>query len=311
MRIAIYGVGGIGGYFGGRLAQAGHEVVFIARGATLEALRRQGLRLESPKGDLHLPQVAASDDPVAVGPVDLVMVAVKAWQVAEVAEKIRPLLGPRTVVLPLQNGVEAPYQLAETLGRERVLGGLAKIISYIVAPGHIRHLGAEPYIALGELDNRPSERAERIRATLEEAGIVARIPQDIVAALWLKFLFVAAWGGVGAATRAPVGVLRRLPETRELLEQAMSEIATLAAARGVSLPADAVASSMNFVDALPDDSTTSLQRDITEGRPSELEAWSGAVVHLGREAGVATPVNGTLYRCLLPLELRARGQLGF
>lgn len=307
MRIAVFGAGAVGGYFGGRLAQAGEEVIFIARGEHLQAMRRQGLQVESILGDFHLYPVQATDDPAQVGPVDVVLVGVKAWQVPEAARAMRPLVGPESFVVPLQNGVEAPDQLAAVLGPEHVLGGLCKIFSARVGPGRIRHAGAEPYIAFGELDNRPSERAERLRQAFLRAGVKAEVPPDIQAAMWEKFLFIASLGGVGAVTRAPVGVLRSLPQTRQMLLQAMEEIVAVAQARGIALAGDAVDRAMAFVDSLPPGATASMQRDILEGRPSELEAQNGAVVRLGREVGVATPLHTFLYHSLLPQERRARG----
>lgn len=311
MRIAIFGAGGVGGYFGGRLAQSGHEVVFIARGEHLRALRSRGLRVDSVKGDFILPTVAASDRPAEVGAVDVVILAVKTWQVQQAAQAMRPLVGDDTVVLPLMNGVEAPSQLAEVLGPSHVLGGLAKIISLIAGPGHIRHLGAEPYIALGELDDRRSERVDKLRQALADAGIMVETPADFHAALWGKFLFVVSWGGPGAVTRAPIGVLRSVPQTRGMLEQAMDEVLAVARARRIILADDIVAQTMAFIDSLPPSGTTSLQRDIAEGRPSELDAWNGAVVRLGAQAGVTTPLHGFIYASLLPQESRARGSLAF
>jgi len=262
MRIAVFGTGAVGGYFGGRLVQAGEDVVFIARGENLKALRTQGLRVDSMKGNFVLQWVKASDDPAQVGVVDVVLVGVKAWQVLEAARAMRPLVGSETFVVPLQNGVEAPSQLAAVLGSQHVLGGLAKIISFIAGPGHIRHLGAEPYVAFGELDNRVSERGERLRQAFLRAGVRVEIPPDIQAALWDKFLFVVSLGGVGAVTRAPIGVMRSVPETRQILEQAMREIFNVARARGITLPQDIIGKTMAFVDSLPPIGTTSLQRDI-------------------------------------------------
>jgi 2-dehydropantoate 2-reductase len=311
MRIAVFGTGAVGGYFGGRLAQAGEDVVFIARGENLKALRIQGLRVDSLKGDFVLQPVKATDDPAQVGVVDLVLLGVKAWQVTEAAQAIRPMIGSETFVVPLQNGVEAPSQLAAVLGSQHVLGGLAKIISFVVEPGHIRHSGAEPYVAFGELDNRFSERVERLRQAFVGAGVRVEIPPDIQAALWDKFLFVVSLGGVGAVTRSPIGVLRSIPETRQILEQAMYEIFTVAQARKIALQDDLISKTMVFVDSLPPSGTTSLQRDIMGGKPSELSAWNGAVVRLGQEVGVVTPLHTFIYNSLLPLELRARGQLQF
>ncbi len=311
MRVAIFGTGGVGGYFGGRLAQTGAEVIFIARGDHLEALRDRGLRVESLKGDFVVHPAQATDDPAQVGVVDAVLVGVKAWQVSEAAQAIRPMVGPQTFVVPLQNGVEAPGQLAAVLGAQHVLGGLCSIISFIAGPAHVRHTGAEPSIAFGELNNRPSERAERLRQAFAQAHVKVEIPPDIQVAMWEKFLFIASWGGVGAVTRAPVGVVRRLPETREMMAEAMREILRVGQARQIALSDDSMRKAVAFIDNLQPGSTASMQRDVMEGRPSELESQNGAVVRLGRETGVPTPVHSFLYRSLLPSELRARGELQF
>lgn len=312
MRIAVFGTGGVGGYFGGRLAQAGEEVIFIARGEHLRAMREHGLRVDSIKGDFVLQPVQATDNPAEVGPVDAILVGVKAWDVPQAAQLMRPMVGPETFVVPLENGVEAPDQLAEALGREHVLGGLCKIISAIVAPGHIRHAGIDPYIAFGELDGRKSERAERLRQAFARAiGVIAEIPDDIQVAMWEKFVFIAAISGVGAVTRAPAGVIRSLPETRQMLEQAMREILAVARARGVALSDEVVSQTMAFIDAMPAGGTASMQRDIIAGRPSELDYQNGTVARLGRELGVPTPVNAFIYASLLPQELRARGKVEF
>ncbi len=312
MRIAVFGTGAVGGYFGGRLAQAGEEVIFIARGEHLQALRSHGLQVDSIKGDFVVQPVQAADDPAQVGVVDTVLVGVKAWQVSEAAQAMRPMVGPDTFVVPLQNGVEAPAQLAAVLGAQHVLGGLCKIISFILGPGHIRHAGIEPYVAFGEPDNQASERAERLRQAFARAvGVTVEIPPDIQAAMWDKFLFIASFSGVGAVTRAPAGILQSVPETRQLLEQAMREIFAVARAREIALAGDIVGQTMAAVDGLPPDATASMQRDIMEGRPSELASQNGAVVRLGQEAGVATPLHRFIYHSLLPLELRARGQVQF
>ncbi|AHG92332.1 2-dehydropantoate 2-reductase (plasmid) [Gemmatirosa kalamazoonensis] len=310
MRFAVVGVGGIGGYFGGRLALAGEDVAFVARGAHLAALRERGLAVESVRGDFALPSVMATDDPVAVGPVDVVLVGVKTWQLGDVAATMGPMLGPETVVIPFQNGVEAADVLGATVGRQRVLLGTARIFSFIDGPGRIRHLGGPASLAFGETDGGSSPRVERIRAAMERAGITVERPADMRVELWEKFLFVVSLGGVGAVARVPVGVLRAVPETRALLRRAMTEIGEVARASGVTLPGDAIDRAMTFVDAQPAGATTSLQRDLADGRPSELEAWNGAVVRLGARAGVATPLHEFLYHALLPTELRSRGELG-
>ena len=305
-RVAVIGAGALGGYFGGRLAAAGENVVFIVRGAHLGALRATGLRVESPNGDFVVPDVDATDDPATAGPVDLVVVAVKAWQVPEVAKAIEPLMHDTTVILPLQNGVEAPGQLAAVHGEQRVLTGMCRIVSMLVEPGHIRHLGVEPCVVLGELDGRQTPRAANIVSLFEKAGVGSKNPSDIWSAIWEKFLFIASFGGVGAVTRAPAEVMRGMPETRNLLESAMGEIYQLAQAKGVSLRDDAVARSLAFLDGMPPDATASMQRDIMEGRPSELESQNGAVVRLGEASGVPTPVHEFIYHALLPMETLAR-----
>jgi len=312
MRITVFGAGSVGGYFGGRLAQAGEDVVFIARGDHLGAIQTRGLRVDSIAGDFMIDPANATDDPSETGIVDLVLVGVNAWQLPAAAEAMRPMIGAETFVVPLANGVEAPSQLVDALGAKHVLGGLCRIMSARVAPGHIRHSGMSPVIIFGELDGGPSERAERLRQAFQHAqGVVASIAPDIRVALWEKFLFIAALSGVGALTRAPVGVLRSVPETRCLLQASMQEILAVAQALGIALPPEKVAETMSFVDDLPPSGTASMQRDVMAGRPSELESQSGAVVRLGRKAGVDTPIHGVIYRGLLPQELRARDRLEF
>ena len=312
MRIAIIGTGAVGGYFGGRLAQAGEDVIFIARGEHLQAMLDNGLRVDSIKGDFVVQPIHVTDDPKQVGTVDVILVGVKAWQVPEAAQAIRPMAGPQTFVVPLQNGVEAPSQLASTLGHKHVLGGLCGLISYVVEPGHICHAGADPFIKFGELDNHPSERAERLRIAFDGTiGVTAEIPSDIHVAMWQTFMFVTAWSGLGAVTRSPVGIFRSLPETRQILEQIMQEIYKVAQAHKIRLSIDAIKKTMDFFDGLPQEGTASMQRDIMNGRPSELDMQNGAVVRLGQEVGIDTPVNSFIYHSLLPMERRARGQIQF
>lgn len=309
MRVAVVGAGGVGGYFGGRLAQSGVEVIFIARGAHLHAIRDQGLHIQSPLGDFVLSPAQATDNPTQVGPVDVVLVGVKTWQIPAAIDTIRPLLDPETGVIPLLNGVEAADQLAAALGRNHVLGGLCKIFAFITEPGHIRHAGIDPSILFGELDNRSSPRARKLYQTFLAAGVRATIPTDIHVALWEKFLFGASTSGLGAVTRAPMNVLRELSTTRQMLEEAMHEILAVAHARSIALPSSSVSEAMALVDSLPVGTTASMQRDIMAGRPSELEAQNGAVTRLGGEAGVATPLHSFIYTSLLPQELYARGPL--
>ncbi len=292
--------------FGAQLAISGEDVVFIARGDHLAAIREHGLVVETDDGELVVRPASATSDPSEVGPVDVVLLGVKTWQVEGAARAMGPLLGPETFVVPLQNGVEAAGQLDRVLGPDRVVGGLCATFSWIAAPGRIRSLGQVNSLRFGELDRRPSARTERLREAFERAGVRATIPPDIDVSLWEKLLIVVSFGGVGAVTRVPVGVIRAMPETRRLIERGMEEIFAVGRARGVALPDGAVEKGMAFVDSLDPSGTTSLQRDIADGRPSELEAWNGVVVRLGREAGIPTPVHEFLYASLLPLERRAR-----
>ena len=311
MRIAIFGAGSVGGYFGGRLSQAGEDVVFIARGEHLNTMLNQGLRVDSINGDFVVQPVQATDDPSKIGKVDMVFVGVKAWQVSEAAEAMRPLIGPETFVLPMQNGLEAPVQLSEILGDQHVLGGLCGLFSYVMGPGHIVHSGYDPFVKFGELDNHRSQRIELLLDTFKRAEINAEIPPDIQVAMLMKFMFVTVFSGIGAVTRAPVGIWRSLPETRLMAELSLQEIIAVATARAISLPEEALQTIMTMYDGLDPQSTASLQRDVMEGRPSELEAQIGAVVRFGQKADMATPQHTFIYRSLLPMELRARGKLQF
>jgi 2-dehydropantoate 2-reductase len=306
MRIAIFGTGGAGAVFGAALARAGEDVVFIARGEHLRAIRKDGLRIERPTGDLVIEPAHATDDPAEAGQVDVVLLGVKAWQVREAAASMAPMIGPRTFVVPLQNGVEAADQLAGALGAAHVLSGLCGTFSWVAGPGRIRSLGDNNVIRFGERDNRPSARAESLRQTFERAGVRVEIPADMARALWNKFLLVTPFGGMGALTRAPIGVIRALPETRRMLEECLTEVETLARARNIALGASVVADTIASLDSLPEDASTSLQRDIIAGKPSELDFWNGAVVRLAGESNLACPVNQMIYGALLPQERRAR-----
>ncbi len=311
MRIVVIGAGGVGGLLGGLLARSGVEVGVVARGAHLDAIRRDGLAVESPLGTFAA-RVAADAAPGALAPADAVLVAVKAWQVAEVAPSLAPLVARGGVVVPLQNGVEAADRLADALGPEQVAGGTINVLAWISGAGRVRHVGPPPRITLGErgpLAAAPSPRLEAVAAALRAAGVEAAVTPEIEVALWEKFLFVEPLGALGAVTRAPVGVFRAVPETRALLAAAQEEIATLARARGVALPPDAAARALVRVDGVQPDGTISMQRDIGAGRPSELADQPGAVVRLARAAGVPVPVHEALLAALLPQELAARGRI--
>ena len=298
MRIVIFGTGGVGGYFGGRLAQSGEHVMFIARGEHLRAIQTNGLRVDSQSGDFVINPAKVTDNVNEVGDVDLIIVGVKAWQVPEAARAMKPVVGPATTVLPLENGVEAASQLVAELGHEAVIGGLCRIVSYIVGPGHIRHAGFQPSVTFGELNNLRTERVERIYKTFVNAGINTTIATDINVALWAKFLFIVSFSGVGALTGKPAGDIRTNPESRSLLLKSMEEVYELAKARGINLPSDSIEKAMTSVDSLPPDGTSSMQRDIASGRPSELESQNGAVVRMAKEVGVAVPTHELIYHTL-------------
>ena len=306
MRIVIFGTGGVGGYFGGRLARAGDDVTFIARGEHLQAIKTNGLRVDSSEGDFVVNPAKATDNVGEVGDTDLVILGVKAWQVPEAARAIKPLVGSTTTVVPLQNGVDAVPQLTRELGAENVIGGLCRIVSFVVGPGHIRHAGFTPSIIIGELDNRRSERIETIEHLFRHAGLDTTIAADIQVALWTKFLFIASFSGVGAVAGAPAGVLRSDAKWRGLMLSAMEEIYALAHTRGVKLPPNSVAKVMAAIDGLPDDATSSMQRDITAGKPSELESQNGSVVRMARESGVDVPTHTLIYKTLKPLDESAQ-----
>jgi len=298
MRIVVFGTGGVGGYFGGRLAHAGEEVTFIARGEHLRAIEAKGLRVDSPGGDFVVHPARATDDANEVGATDLVILGVKAWQVPEAARAIKPLVGPNTTVLPLQNGVDAVPQLVAALGSENVIGGLCRIVSFVYEPGHIRHAGFAPSVIIGELDNKRTDRIVAIEQLFKRAGVDITVAPDIQVALWTKFLFIASFSGVGAMANAPAGVLRTDPQWRTQMLRAMEEIYALAHARGINLPPNSVDAVMASVNSLPEDATSSMQRDIAAGKPSELESQNGAVVRMAYESGIDAPTHELIYHTL-------------
>jgi 2-dehydropantoate 2-reductase len=308
VKIAVIGAGGVGGYFGGRLAHADIDTTFIVRGATLDALRTTGLRVDSIAGDFIVERPDATDDPRSVGAVDAVLLAVKAWQIAEAAESAKPMIGPNTIVVPLENGIDAPEVIASIVGREHTAGGLCAIVSYIVAPGHIRHAASEPIVMFGELDNARTERIQNLRQAFAKAGINAQVPEDIHRSMWTKFLFIATMSGIGALTRVPIGVWRAMPEIRAIVNESLREVVALATARGIDLGDDPIEKTWQRYDALAPASTSSLQRDVMDGKPSELDAQLGAIVRLATESAVPVPVTAMIYHALLPQERLARGQ---
>jgi 2-dehydropantoate 2-reductase len=261
MKFAIFGTGGVGGYFGGRLAQAGQDVTFIARGAHLTAIRESGLRVESINGDFTIQPAQVTDSPQTIGVVDVVILATKAWQLSDAIAQIEPLIGTDTTILPLLNGMEHMDSLLAKFGREHLLGGLCRISVFIAAPGHIKHVGVPPYIAFGELDNSKSDRVEflhKIFSALQ--GVTAEVPADITAAMWEKFIFISGTSGIGALTRQPVGEYRSNPESRAMLISAMNETAAVARARGANITAAFVDETIQRIDNLPPQMLASMQK---------------------------------------------------
>jgi 2-dehydropantoate 2-reductase len=298
MRIAVFGTGGAGGYFGAQLARGGADVGFIARGEHYRAMAERGLLLRTGDGEFRISPLKVAEVPGGIGAVDVVLLGVKAWQVRSAAEAMGPLIAGHTVVIPLQNGIEAAPELSSVLGRQHVLAGTCGVISWVSAPGEIQSVGAANFLRFGEQDNSASERVGRILAHLRGAGVNAEVPKDIQAALWSKFLVVTAMGGLGAATGLAAGRLLGNAGTRRLLESCMQEVKATAAAHGIDLDADVVPRMIGYLESLDPGSTTSLQRDIAAGRPSELDYWTGAVVRWADRKSVPVPVNRMLYDLL-------------
>jgi 2-dehydropantoate 2-reductase len=307
MRIAIFGSGGVGGYFGALLAQANHDVAFIARGEHLTAMRERGLQVKSPHGDFRLKQVNATDDPGEIGPVDYLIVAVKHYQLDDAIAQMKPLIEAHTVIVPLLNGIDAHEILLASLGSASVVGGLCSVSSLIEAPGVIRQESQLRRIVVGELDRHPGPRLARIVDAWRQCGVDVIHSSNIHKDIWTKFLFIASFGGVSSLARGNAGEILRVPETRSLLFEAMGEIEALAHARGVLLASDAVERAMRFLEGFEPTTTSSMQRDVASGRPFELEAFSGTIVRLAEEYHLAAPVHRAIYALLRPALHRAMG----
>ena len=307
MNFAIFGTGGVGGYFGGRLALAGHDVTFIARGRHLVSITESGLKVDSIGGDFLVRPAKATDSPQSVGEVDVVLVTTKAWQLKESIEQLMPLVGERTTVLPLLNGIEHIDLLVDTFGKERVLGGYCRISSFVAGPGHITHVGVKPFISFGELTYKESERIRDLKDIFSALdGIDVEVPKDIHVAMWGKFILICSTSGVGAVTRQPFGMIRDIPESRAMLKTSIEETIRVGRAKGVDLHEDLVDMVMKRIDGFPETMVASMQKDIMEGRPSELESQTGAVVRMGRSVSVPTPTHEFIYASMLPMEMKAR-----
>jgi len=300
MRIGVMAAGAVGAYFGGRLAAAGHDVVFFARGKNLEALRRNGLRLDSVKGNLHLPKVNATDDPKTVAPVDVVMFAVKLWDTEAAGEQIRPIVGPDTRVITLQNGVDSVERLEPILGRDTVVGGIAYIATVIAEPGVISQTSDFAQMRCGRVDGKPDARLTAFADAATKAGIDIAISDTVEVDRWKKFIFLSSMAGMTSATREPLGKILEDPDTRTMFRALIAEVVAVARAKGVAIPEDYVEDRMKYAASTPYGFRASMAHDLERGNRMELDWLTGRTVSLGRELGVPTPMNTAVYAVLKP-----------
>jgi len=300
MRIAVIGTGGIGGPYGASLAKAGADVIFVARGAHLVAIRENGLRIEGDRGETHIRSARATDDIAAMGPVDIVLSCVKLWDLERVAKQIRAIVQPQTAVIPLQNGVDAAERLIPILGPDAVMGGMAFVTGTITAPGVIRQTGTYQQMTFGELDGRISERGERLRDLCKAAGFEGVLSADIMVPVWEKFILLVPLSGLNALTRLPLGKWRDDPDLLALYEAALRETVAVGLAESIRLRSDIIDKTIAMMRSMPPHHTTSMGNDLLRGNRLELPWFAGKVVELGRRYGLPTPVNGVIYAALKP-----------
>jgi len=299
MRIAVMAAGAVGGYFGARFADAGHDVIFFARGANLEAIRKSGIAIKSPLGDLHLKSVNVTDDPKTVGPVDVVLFAVKLWDLEAAAQALRPVVGPATQVITLQNGIDAVDTIAPILGAEHVAGGSTQIASTLEAPGVINHSSKLALIRCGRLDKRSDPTLAAFVDAGKKAGFDIALSDDIECELWTKFVTLAGTSGITASTRFPIGPLLADPDTRAFYLSLMQEVVTVGRKKGVNLPEDLAQQRLRTIEtSFPPTMRASMANDLERGHRLELDWLAGRVVQLGRALGVPTPANSAVYAIL-------------
>jgi 2-dehydropantoate 2-reductase len=306
MKIAIMGTGGVGGYYGGLLAQSGQEVTFIARGAHLRAIREQGLKVKSVHGDFTVSPAKATDTPAEVGPMDMILFATKTYQTDEAAQLITPMVAQNTVIVPLQNGIDAADRIGRVVGMEHLLGGVTWLSAAIEAPGLIGQYSQFRRIALGEFSGETTPRLNAAFDALQATGATVEVSDAILKVLWTKFVFIAPVMAMGSLTRVTFGEYRHVPEARTVLTEAISEVAAVAKAKGVTLDNDVVDTTLAFIDSSAPGIKPSMQRDVESGKPSELESMICAVLRLGAEHNVPTPAMKFAYAMLKPGELKAR-----
>lgn len=305
MKIMVMGTGGVGGYYGGLLAQKGNDVTFIARGAHLEAIRTKGLQVKSIHGDFTVSPAKATDQPAEAGLVDLILFCTKTYSTDEAAQSLLPAIGPQTAVLSLQNGVDAVERIGKIVGVEHVLAGATWLSSAVEAPGVIKQVSQFRRVVIGELDGRRSERIQSIYEVLKDTGIEVEVSENILKVLWTKFVFISAASSLGSLTRLPIGEWRTPPQTRQMVISLMREVEALARAQGIALEEDVVQKSLDFIDASAPHIKASMQLDVENGRRTELESMVGVIGRKGRELGIPTPVADFVYAALLPIELKA------
>jgi 2-dehydropantoate 2-reductase len=300
------GSGGVGGFYGGRLANAGCDVTFVARGAHLKAMRESGLTIENEaQGNIHISAVKAVEDPAEIGPVDLVIIAVKLWDTESAARAVKPIVGPDTAVLSLQNGVIKDDILRRAFGDKAVIGGVGYVATHIARPGVIRQTGTLQRLIFGEYDGRRSARGETLLAALLRAGIQAELSGDIRRTLWEKYSFLVGLSATTATMRVPIGAVRSNTQTRAFLFDILKETVAVGRALGVALPENYAEDRLAFADSVPADMTSSMHHDLERGNPLEVAWLSGGVVQLGKQAGVPTPANRAVWDILA---LHAQGR---
>ncbi|MCH4822732.1 2-dehydropantoate 2-reductase [Gramella lutea] len=306
MEILVYGIGGVGGYFGGKLAEAGHEVSMIARGEHLKEIQKHGLEVESIKGNFKVKPKKATSDVSEVPTPDLIILGIKSWQIPEVAKELEPIIGENTIILPLQNGADNYEKLIQILPEKNILAGLCFIVSFIEVPGKVKHASYEPKIVFGEADNLQSQRVKKIQDILDEAGVENNVPENIQLEIWKKFLFICTVSGIGGLTRVPIDRIRSSEYLHEMMINTAKEIIEVAKAKNIPLTEKHLEMVFEIINSQPEGTTASTQRDIMNGKPSELENFNGYIVKEGDRLGVEIPVNRYIYECLKPMEEAAR-----
>jgi len=306
MKIVVVGAGGVGGYFGGRLAQAGFDLTFLLRDAQFEAIKQNGLQVKSIKGDFKVFPKVINDVKTLNNTPDLIILGIKSWQLIALAKQIKPIIGKNTLVLPLQNGADNADKLLTVLPRKNVLAGLCRIVSKVESPGIINHFDFEPEIIFGKINNQITEPLKALKNAFDKAGIKNKLSENILTDIWIKFLFITTYSGIGALTRMPIGAVRAHAYLMNMMLETADEVLQIAQAKKIALTQQNVKNCISAIENLDYHSTASMQRDLMDGKPSELENFNGYIVKQGLELGIKTPINDFIYYCLLPQEQKAR-----